>query len=164
MKRFIQLLLIVLTSLTLIQCSSDDNGSNEMLLVNGTEFKLGNSASWNVIKFENDGYISLNLLEKTDSAQRSLGIAANYHDANSVNGTYALRSDMSTPGVANIALYAVENETQLAGGAEVQPTGTIAVTDLGNNKYKIEFNNVVLDPGSASETTISGSLTKTFSL
>lgn len=164
MKTICRLTLILFLCLSFIQCNSDDDSARGSLLVNGNEFKLGtNSASHslNIIKFENDHYISLEILEKTNSEQRSLGISLG-HENNSATATYELKSNMTALGIANVALYDVANDTQIAGGAENQPTGTITVTDLGNHTFKIAFNNVVLDPGTVAETTITGSCTKTF--
>jgi hypothetical protein len=162
MNRIFQILILLL-SLTLIQCSTDET-SNESLLVNGAEFKIGsNSGSkiYNVLASENDNGFLVRVYEKAASPARIINILVR-HEPGSHSGTYTLRNNFSAPGIAGIEITDDQNH-YIAGGSIDGPTGTITVTDFGNNTFKIVFNDVVLDPGMGSETMISGNFTKTFS-
>lgn len=159
-------IIIVLMSLTLIQCSSDEsNTTDSSLTVNGSEFKLGSntgSITYNMIKSQSELSVWLTIREKSENG-RVISVYAMHESPNgSATGTYSLRNDMMIGGVAAPTLYGAE-DNQLAGGSnESQPTGTISINDLGGNHYIVTFNNVVLDPGTASETTITGTCNKTF--
>lgn len=148
---------ILFLSLSLVQCSSDDASESATLMVNGAEYKLGTSL---VEKTQNT--ITFTLVEKTPSTDnnRIIRIFA-MHPAGNATGTYELRSDLTASGIANIAVYDAEF-TPIAGGSVNQPTGTLTVTHYDANKYKLTFDDVTLDPGTATETTISGSCLKTF--
>ena len=148
---------ILFLSLTLVQCSSDDATASDNLLVDGVAFKLG------AVRVESaDNSKMFSLVEKTDDAagQRIIQVFA-MHTNNLPSGTYELRSNLTASGVANIAIYNT-SFIPIAGGSENQPTGTLTILHYQGNKYKLTFNDVVLDPGTATETTISGSTTRTF--
>lgn len=151
-------IVILLLSLTLIQCSSDDSNESGRLLVNGEEFKLGTA-----LVEDGSNLILFTLVEKTPIAynNRIIQVVAMHPDG-TATGTYQLRSNIIETGIANIGIYDSELE-QLAGGSVNQPTGTLTVTHIDGKKYKLVFNDVTLDPNTATETTISGSCLKTFS-
>ncbi len=165
MKRIIQITLLLLLSLTLIQCTSDDNKQDASLLVNGAEFRLDTNSSNhypNIVASNNNYTLWLSFTEKTsDPADaRTISVYAAHPEGTST-GTYQLSSSSIGPGLAVLSVMDHEGH-QIAGGSDNQPTGTVSVIDYGNNKFKVSFNNVTLDPGTANETTISGSLVKTF--
>ena len=155
MKNILKLFLLFI-GLASIQCSNDDNVNAGTILVNGSEFKTGASPTLNILKSDSQNGFWIEIRENLPSGQRALQIMA-AHETGTHSGTYVLRSNAIGPGLATIALMDIENDQQLAGGAIEQPTGTITVTDRGNKTFEIEFNDVTLDPGTASETTISGS-------
>lgn len=153
-------------SLTLIQCSSDDDSSASALMMNGAEFKLGNNSGenvYNTIKSEGESGIWFSIRENAENG-RVISIYAN-HEAGRRNATYALDNDMIEPGFAIVAIMNEDESQQISGGSDFSPPmGTITIKDLGNHRLKVTFNDVVLDSGAASETTISGSCTKKFTM
>jgi hypothetical protein len=146
---------ILFLGLTLIQCSSDDEVAAGELIVNGDAFKLDNHAL-----VSGSGITTGFVLNEKGGQGRSINIFTMHPDGN-LNGNYDLRSNLIESGIANVTLYDSESN-QIAGGAIEQPTGTITITRLDQDTFTIAFNDVMLDPGTASETTISGSATKTF--
>jgi hypothetical protein len=157
MKSLFKIAILFLV-LTLVQCSSDDTAGSNSLLVNGAAFKLAPET----IVEANDGSINFILGEKTDTANGRILQVFAMHTAGHATGTYELRNNSIESGVAVVALYDQEFN-QIAGGSEDQPTGNLTITHYEGKRYKLTFNDVTLDPGTASETTISGSCMKTFS-
>lgn len=157
---------ILFLSLTLIQCSSDDGSSASSLMMNGTEFKLGTNSGetiYNKIKSEGENGIWFSIRENVENG-RVISIYAS-HEAGQRNATYTLDNDRIEPGFAIISIMNEDESQQISGGSDFSPpTGTITIKDLGNHRLKVTFNEVVLDSGTASETTISGSCTKKFTM
>jgi hypothetical protein len=155
MQRLFKIAILFL-SLTLIQCSSDENIETDDLVVNGLPFKIQDG-----LIEKNENNVTLTLVEEDSSLDhRKIAVFAMF-DSGNASGTYNLRSNMIEPGVANAAVFNFDNE-QIAGGAVEQPTGTVTISHRHGNVYKLTFNDVTLDPGTASETTISGSCTRKF--
>jgi hypothetical protein len=151
---------ILFFSLTLIQCSSDEDSSTSALLYDGVEFKTGSGSPYNTIKNESETNLWLNIREKTDGEAKTISIYAN-HVAGTHTGTYELRSNLAAPGIATIAIMD-DQGNQIAGGGIEGHDGTITISDYGNNTFKITFNDVVLDFGAPGAVPISGSVYKTF--
>lgn len=150
-------IIFLLLSLTLIQCSSDDNTS-ESLMMNGTEFKPGSGR----IKSEGQNAVWFTIKENKAEGARVISVYAS-HASGSHTGTYVLDNDMIEAGIAVIAILDETEEHQISGGSDFSPpSGTLTIVDYGNRRMKVTFNDVILDGGLESETTISGSCTKTF--
>lgn len=159
MKTYLKVAILFL-SLTLIQCSADDNTPSASLTYNGAEFKLGNGSTFNTYKNESDRGIWLNIRENGSADAKNILITLN-HASGSHTGTYELRNNMTAPGIAGVTIMDDDGK-QLAGGNTNGPSGTVTVEDYGNHKFKVTFNDVVLDQDSATETSIEGNCTLTF--
>ena len=160
MKNLFKILFLFL-SLTLIQCSSDDDSSVSALTMNGTDFKLGSGNS-NYIKTDANNRISFAIRENVANNPRVIAVYA-MHAPGSRSGTYQLSNNTVENGYAVIAILNEDETTQLAGGSMIAPpTGTIKIENHGNNHMAVTFNDVVLDGGTATETTISGTCSKGF--
>ena len=159
MKTYIKVAILFL-SLTLIQCSADDNAPATSLTYNGSEFKLGSGSAYNTYKNESDRGIWLNIRENGTAEAKNILITLN-HAPGSHTGTYELRNNLAAPGIAGIAIRDDEGK-QLVGGSTVGPSGTVTIEDYGNHKFKVTFNDVILDQDSAVATSIEGNCTLTF--
>lgn len=155
----------MLVCLTLAHCSDDSEPAMSFLTVNGAKFNLANNSGsgvYNIIKSKSESTIWLNITENAENA-RVISIYA-MHEPGDATGIYTLRNNFIESGIAAPALYDSQG-VQLAGGSsESQPTGTVSIVDRGHNRYIVVFNEVVLDPGTATETTISGTCDKIFKL
>jgi hypothetical protein len=142
-------------SLTLIQCSSDDDTSSSSgLLYNGAEFKTGQGVNYNYIKSENDGTIWFNIREKGVANPKTISIYAS-HEVGTHTGTYTLKPNMIGPGLAVMTIMNDQDEQLL--GADYETGGTITISDYGNHKLKVTFNDVSMSVGTAEPAIITGS-------
>lgn len=169
MKKIATLAIVLLTCFSLVRCTSDDStGDSGMLTVNGSEFLLGTNTStlvYNRIRSKSDTGIWLEITENPSSGNARIISVFASHEVGTHNGTYILKNDQIASGIAIPALMDAETGEQIAGGSdESQPLGTITITDQGSNRFKLSFDGVVLDPETATETTISGSCSKTFKM
>jgi uncharacterized protein YcfL len=163
MKKICVFSVILFLSVICSNCSSDDANDPATLFVNGAEFKLGTNSGnhqYNLIKSENTGNIWLSISEK-NSPSKAISIYA-AHEEGSHSGTYILKNDQIASGIAVLAIMD-DSGHQVAGGALNSPSGTVTISDYGHRKFKITFNDVVLDPETGTETTITGYCVKTFS-
>jgi hypothetical protein len=141
-------LFFAFTALTLLLtgCSSDDSDSNS----EGTNILIDNvafNASGAVYPFFNantvyqeDSQSKVRLFQlasfsgNTNSTEQ-LSVSISYPVAQtSINGTYPVDSFEDTSADGG---YSIGDEAYFFEG------GTVTVTDLGNNKYKLQFNNVI---------------------
>ena len=167
MKKFAHYAIILLVAFSLSQCSSDESiTDSEMLLVNGAEFSIGTNSSshtYNRITSKSETSLSLEISENTTSGARIISIGMG-HEPNAANGTYILKNNEFRSGVAIPALLDEETGRQISGGTLSPPTGTISITYKGDGRYELSFNDVVMDPGTATETTINGKCVGKFKL
>lgn len=135
-----------LVALSLTGCSSDDSDSNPEdtnIFIDGVAFNSSGAVfpffSTNTTFQENsDSKTRLFQMISTNSdfsAMEQLSLSINYPTAqSSINGTYPIGSieDPSADGGYSNgdATYFMEE-------------GTVTVTDLGNSKFKLQFNNVI---------------------
>ena len=174
-------LFLCLTAIVMFSaCSSDDSGSTtnptnpetsieSTISIDGVAFVpgspnnlMGNPLVTNLTEGINNGQSNIRIFQMVQAeamndigAIKSLNINLTYpaNQAN-INGTYGFEYNEDDP-MADP--YILGSYMQ---GMNMQPytEGTITVTDLGNNKFKLVFNNVVASQGSS----ITGSVEGTF--
>lgn len=135
-------------------------------MVNGAEFSIGTNTSsntFNKIRSKSDTSLLLEITENTASGARIISIGFG-HEPNVPNGTYILKNNEFSSGVAIPALLDEETGRQISGGTLSPPTGTISITYKGDGRYELSFNDVVMDPETATETTINGKCVGKFKL
>lgn len=140
-------LFLALTAVTLMftSCSSDDSDSNvagSNISISGVAFNASGAVApfFNASTlFQADGDTNTRLFQLTSfsstaNSTEQLAVTINYPASQtSINGTYPVDSfeDVSADGG-----YTIGQETYFF------EEGTVTVTDLGNNKFKLQFNNV----------------------
>ena len=148
----------------LTSCSSDDGhvSTADSVTVDGVPFLTSNNSGakkYNVIEAETGTSLWFQISEKGGSG-KTISVSL-MHPEGSASGNYALKNDQIAAGIAVIAVMDA-NGHQIAGGSDNQPTGTFSLIDKGNDRYELTFKDVILDPGMASETHISGICTQAF--
>jgi hypothetical protein len=143
-------------------CSGDDDNpiQDSDLLVNGETFPTGinGSETYNIMVSQT-GPLTVEIRENGGQG-RTLGVMA-AHAADTQSGTYEVENNEFGEGLA--ILYVLDSEgNQIAGGSVNDPSGTVTIVTNGGRNYTLTFNDVVLDPDTPSQTTITGSVTKTF--
>lgn len=81
----------------------------------------------------------------------------------SINGTYPIMQTLSN--TENAALIAYQESDNTFGGGEFNATGSVTITDNGNNNFKLVFNNVVVQGATSTNTkTLTGYCQPTFAV
>ncbi|RZK11160.1 MAG: hypothetical protein EOO46_07755 [Flavobacterium sp.] len=160
-------------------CSSDDSGSNtnpetnfeSTISISGVAFIPGGSSDvfgsplvTSLTEGTNNGLTNVRTFHMIQTgamgdiaAVKSLNINLLYPiNQTSINGTYGFEYNENNPTADPYILGSYMQGMNMEAYAE----GTITVTDLGNNKFKLVFNNVVTNGGK----TITGSIEGTFEL
>ena len=158
----------LMMSLAIIQCSDDGNGgTNGTLFVNGEEFKLGTNggeeSTFNsIIVLDGHPVKTFNVAENIDSIDefRTLLISVNNeNNPASLSGTYTMDiMDIMENGNASVSIEFANGESV----GDLTATGTVTVQDMESDKYRITFNDVILDEGTENETTVTGYVEKNF--
>lgn len=171
-------LFLCLTAIAMFtSCSSDDSGSTTSpttsfesnILIDGAAFVpgspnnlLGNPLGTAFTEGINNGQSNVRIFQmvKTGAmgdiqAVQSLNLSLIYPAAQtSINGTYGFDYNEDNP----MATPYIQGSYMKGMNMEPYTDGTITVTDLGNNKFKLVFNNVATNQGSS----IAGSIEGTF--
>jgi len=167
MKKTYLLSLIAFMSFLFIQCSSDDSSrvQNGTLLVNGNTFALGTNApgdvrnsilSGGVSGFYTTAFsITKNTTDPTDLDVITITIVND--QPNRVDGTYSFANENDQDALENYAVggyFSAANNSDYGTG---QVTGTVKITKISGNTYKLEFNNVSMGrSGTSDAKTITG--------
>lgn len=175
MKKIYQFLSILVLGFLFIQCTSEETTSGDMLFVNDIAFPIGANGGLgdfhNITMFhagvDSDDYnlrtftiVKGNSTSEEDADTINLSIF--YPVSQSIDGTYNLDFD-SAALPSTYALCVFANSTETFGDGENAATGTVTITDNGNNNFKIVFNNAVLTSETiAGSKTITGYCAPTF--
>ena len=127
-------------------CSSDDsdsNGAATNVMINGVAFNQSGAVapffSASTV-YQEDGETKVRLFQLTSfsgnlNSTEQLSLSITYPSTQtSINGTYPVDSFEDTSADGG---YSISEESYFF------EEGTVTVTDLGNNKYKLQFNNVI---------------------
>jgi hypothetical protein len=166
MKKIFQAAGILILGLSLTQCTKEQIVEAIVpaghLYVNGTAFPIGSNiinSAYNNTNFHQGGPGAAQLNSRTFSILKGTTTSqANAETINlnvsypgnqaSINGTYPLDiADVTTAATYGICGFTDSNTT-----FGVQPqnsTGTVTITDNGNNNFKIVFTNVTLKNSNA---------------
>lgn len=173
----IRLLSLLFLSLISVQCStSNDNASTTgTLFVNDVNFQIGTNvapnAIYNATLFQNTtdpDFFNFRIFNITDSSVSSATNVKNitlvfaYPGLAYLNGTYSLSQEENVDGIPFVSCSYIEGSNEFGGSSDLS-TGTVKVTDLGSNNFKLEFNNAVLQNDSGVTKTITGFCSPTFS-
>ncbi|WP_298117109.1 hypothetical protein [Flavobacterium sp.] len=172
----ISLFSLLFLSLFFVQCSSDDSSSSSSgtLFVNDVLFKIGTNALpntiYNLTMFYGDddpeffNTRTFNILDpdsSTETNYKNITIVVAYPGLTSINGTYSLLQEDNLDGIP-FASVTFETASDSYGGDVDTSTGSLKVTDMGSNKFKLEFIDVTVENESGDVKTITGYCTPTF--
>ncbi|UUC43929.1 hypothetical protein [Flavobacterium cerinum] len=181
MKRVLIILSVITLGLTNIQCSNDNDDviarqdDTHTLWVNDMPFVIAANqpgASFNTTQFmtaptNNTAkvrtFIMVNQMESV-SDMKTITLAVSYPATQAtINGTYPIMQTLSFD--ENSALISYMDSDGGFGGEEFNATGSVTITDNGNNNYKLVFNNVITQGVTSSGTkTITGYCQPTFAV
>ena len=166
MKKLFLVCTLFVLSVTLVNCSADSNETST-LFVDGTPFKIGVNSTqrfYNSIVYSDDHRIVFSIVEKTEAGVDPNVIELDfYYTGGVINGTYPIYSTGFMGVFPDNYVQGDYNSPSIYfGDAEV--AGTITITDLGNKKFKLQFNNAVFtaNDNSGMTRTITGFCQPTF--
>ncbi|AWI26488.1 hypothetical protein [Flavobacterium pallidum] len=156
----------LIIGLMALGCSSDSD-NNGSLQVNGREFNIGANSqqkNYNSIVYEEDGRKVMKIIEKTTAGTdpEVIELDFNYSGA-TVDGAYQVYS-IGFAGTLPADYVVGDYNTPALYFGNAEASGTISITTIGTNKYKIIFNNATFaaDDGSGMTRTINGSCVAEF--
>lgn len=169
MKKLVYVFALVASVASFVSCSSDSDGGNA-INVDGQSLKINNNNGalvYNTTSLDagtetSTRYFSMIVgnLTTTDFPDY-VDVEVTYNNTAGINGTYTLTNSSTTAGTADVDYYNADNDFESNNGQ-----GSVKVTDLGNNKFKLEFTNVTVtdnsDPAATLSVIVKGSVTATF--
>lgn len=163
-------------ALTLTGCSGDDDNGGSTLTINGSDFAFGTNVApnnlYNTTTFapgEEDfpnirSFFIVGGEATSEEDVQVITLIVSYPSTQaSIDGTYPIDVDI-TPDTQSYAILGYMEGSAEFGSTPEDSQGTISVQDLGNNKFKITFNNVILKDGTSATRTIEGYAQQTFAL
>lgn len=170
MKKIYRFLSILFLGFLFIQCSSEETTSGDTLFVNDVAFPVGDNGGigdfYNTTMFhagvDSDDYNvrEFTIVKGNSSSEEdadTIHLTILYPIGQSIDGTYNLGFDSS------YVMCFFSNSSETFGIGENAATGTVTITDNGNNNFKIVFNNVVLENETATASkSITGYCAPTF--
>lgn len=172
------ILSVLILGLVNTQCSSDNSDANatdntHTLWVNDIPFVIATNSInglFNSTMFqagELDGppnvrtfIIANQMVSESDIKVITLTVSFP-NTQSSINGTYPITQTISNTG--NSAIFGYRDSDGTFGGGEFNATGSVTITDNGNNNFKLVFNDVVAQSVSSTNTkTLTGYCQPTF--
>ncbi|RTY89820.1 hypothetical protein [Flavobacterium sp. GT3R68] len=175
MKKIYRFLSFLVLAFLFIQCTGEETTSGDTMFVNDVAFPIGanggigsfyNSTMFHAGTSTGDYNIRTFTIVKANSTSEedadTINLSIFYPVSQSIDGTYNLDFNSSAlPSTYAVCVFA--NSAETFGDGENAATGTVTITDNGNNNFKIVFNNVVLTKeATGGSKTITGYCAPTF--
>jgi len=169
MNKIYKLATILFLALSLVNCSNDDDAPSGTLFVNNENFIIGTNVAPSALHnnttfmpggtdaedYNTRGFFITNGDATTEANAKVVSVIIRYPTGQaSINGTYGI-VDINEANPGAFVACSFSDSTGEFGGDPDTTTGTITVTDNGNNNFKLVFNNIVLkdiEGGTATKT------------